>query len=173
MPRYGITGRIAVYWVPSIASLAAPTVAEITAGVNLTPYMLRDGLKTPSTGNTIDAADAATRFNSTAPGTYGGDAGSYKGHRDSKSTTDLAWTTLVKDAAGFLVVARAGFHQNATTGLGSPTGTPTVADRCETYPSTVISRAEEDTAENQTDQFTAMLAFTGEPNQDAVVATGS
>lgn len=173
MPRYGTTGKIAVYWVPTIASIAAPTVAEITAGTNLAPYMTRDGLKTPSTGNTIDAADAASAFNATAPGTFGGDAGSYMGHRDSKSTADTAWTTLAPGSIGFLVVARAGFHQNATTGLGTPAGTPTVADRCEVYPATVISRAEEDTAENSTDRFTANLAFTAEPKQDAVVAAGS
>lgn len=173
MPRYGTTGRISVRVVPTIAALAAPTVAEITAGVNVTPWMLRDGLKTPATGNTIDAADAASRFNSSAPGTYGGDAGSYMGHRDSKSTTDTAWTTFAPDTSAFLVVARMGFHQDSGTGLGTPTGTATTADRCEVYPFTVISRAEEDIAENQTDRFTASLAFTAPPVQDAVVAAGS
>lgn len=173
MPRYGTTGRIAVYWVPTIASMAAPTTTEIIAGTNLTPYMLRDGLKTPATGNTIDAADAASRFNSTAPGTYGGDAGSYMGHRGTKTADDVAWTTLQKDSIGFLVVARQGFNQNATTGLGSPTGAPTLADKCEVYSAAVISRAMEDIAENQTSRFSANIAFTGEPVQDAVVAAGS
>lgn len=173
MPRYGTTGRIAVLWATTLADPDSPTVAECTAAVNLTSYMTRDGLKTPATGNTIDASDAASRFNKTAPGTYGGDAGSFKGHRDSKAASDLAWTTLDQDTIGFLMVFRSGLGQNATTGLGTPTGTAAAGDRCEVYPATVISRAEEDTAENQTDQFTATLAFTAEPIMDAAVVAGS
>lgn len=173
MPRYGTTGNIAVLFATTIVDMDAPTVAELTAAVNLSHHMTRDGLKTPSTGNTIDASDAGSRFNSTAPGTYGGDAAEYMGHRDSKSASDLAWTTLEAGTAGFLVVARAGFHQDASSGLGTPDGTPTVADRCEVYPVTVISRAPSDTADNETAKFTAQLAITGEPVQDAVVAAGS
>ncbi|WP_333770945.1 phage tail tube protein [Streptomyces sp. IBSBF 2435] len=173
MPRYGTTGNIAVRFAPTVVDMAAPTAAEVTAGVNLTNHMTRDGLKTPSTGNTIDAADAGSRFNATAPGTYGGDAAEYTGHRDSKTANDLAWTTLEAGTAGFLIVARAGFHQNATTGLGSPDGAPTAADRCEVYPVTVISRAPSDTGDNETAKFTAQMAITGEPVQDAVVAAGA
>ncbi|WP_329177804.1 phage tail tube protein [Streptomyces sp. NBC_01477] len=173
MPRYGTTGNIAVLFAETIVNMAAPTVAELTAAVNLTHHMTRDGLKTPSTGNTIDAGDAGSRFNATAPGTYGGDAAEYTGHRDSKTAADLAWTTLEAGTSGFLVVARAGFHQNATSGLGSPDGTPTVADRCGVYPVTVISRAEADTADNETDKFTAQMAITATPVQDAVVAAGA
>jgi len=173
MARYGTTGNISVRYVPTIADISAPTVAEITAGVNLSHHMTRDGLKTPFTGNTIDASDAGSQFNSTAPGTYGGDALEYTGHRDSKAATDLAWTTLEFGVTGFLVVARAGFAQGADTGLGTPDGAPTVGDRCEVYPISVISRAPADTADNQTSQFTAQAAITGEPAQDAVVAAGS
>ncbi|MDT0477401.1 hypothetical protein RM863_35295 [Streptomyces sp. DSM 41014] len=171
MARYGTTGRIAIYFAPTIASMAAPKVSEISAGVNLSDYVTRDGLKTPSSGNTIDAADIGSRFNKTAPGTYGGDAAEITAHRDSKSTTDLAWSTLPQDAIGFLIVARQGFAQSVTTGLGTKAGTPTVADRCEVYPVTVISRAANDTGDNETSKFTASLAITGEPAQDAVVAT--
>lgn len=173
MARYGTTGNIAVLFAPTIVDMAAPTVAELAAAVNLTHHMTRDGLKTPFTGNTIDASDAGSRFNSTAPGTYGGDALEYTGHRDSKSATDLAWTTLEFGTAGYLVVARAGFGQDTTTGLGTPDGTPKAADRCEVYPITVISRAPADTADNETSKFTAQAAITAEPAQDAVVAAGS
>lgn len=173
MPRYGSTGRIAILWATTIADPASPTVAELTAAVNLSDYITRDGLKTPSSGNTIDAADIGSRFNKTAPGTYGGDAGEIMAHRGSKTADDLAWTTLEQDAIGFLVVARQGLHQDVTTGLGSKDGVPTVADKCEVYPSTVISRAMADTADNETAKFTASLAFTGEPVQDAAVVAGS
>lgn len=173
MARYGTTGRIAIIWVPTVADPAEPTVTEITAGTNLSDHITRDGLKTPSSGNTIDAADIGSRFNKTAAGTYGGDAAEITAHRDSKSTVDLAWTTLAKDSTGFLVVARSGLGQNASTGLGTKAGPAVAGDRVEVYPVTVISRAANDTGDNETSKFTASLAITGEPEQDAVVAAGS
>ncbi|MET9142450.1 hypothetical protein [Streptomyces sp. NPDC004042] len=173
MARYGTTGRVAIVFAPTVADPAAPTIAEIAAGVNLSDHVTRDGLKTPSSGNTIDASDIGSRFNKTAPGTYGGDAAEITAHRDSKAATDLAWTTLEKDATGFLVVARAGFDQQSATGLGTKDGVAKTGDRCQVYPVTVISRASNDTGDNETDKFTASLAITGEPEQDAVVAAGS
>ncbi|MEU5091722.1 hypothetical protein [Streptomyces sp. NPDC021356] len=173
MARFGSTGRIAIIFAPTVVNPKAPSIAEITAGVNLSDYVTRDGLKTPSSGNTIDAADIGSRFNKTAPGTYGGDAAELTAHRDSKSTTDLAWTTLTQDTAGFLIVARSGLGQDATTGLGTKLGPAKAADRVEVYPVTVISRAMADTGDNETAKFTASLAITGEPAQDAVVAAGS
>lgn len=173
MPRYGSTGRIAIVFVPTIAIPATPTITEITAGTKLSDYVTRDGLKTPSSGNTIDASDIGSRFNKTAAGTYGGDAAELMCHRESKAAADIAWTTLAQDTSGFLVVARAGLGQNMTTGLGTKDGTATAGDRVEVYPVTVISRAEADTADNATDKFTASLAITGEPEQDAAVIAGS
>ena len=173
MARYGSTGRIAIVFAPTIVAPAAPTVAEIAAGGNLSDHVTRDGLKTPSSGNTIDSSDIGSRFNKTAPGTYGGDAAEITAHRDSKSATDLAWTTLAPDTAGFLIVARAGLGQDSTTGLGTKTGPAGAADRVEVYPVTVVSRAMADTGDNETSKFTASLAITGEPVQDAVVAAGS
>ncbi|MEV7422872.1 hypothetical protein [Streptomyces sp. NPDC091212] len=170
MPRYGTTGRIAIVFAPVVADPSAPTIAEISAGTNLSDHVTRDGLKTPSSGNTIDSADIGSRFNKTSPGTYGGDAAEITAHRDSQSTSDLAWNTLEQDAIGFLIVGRSGFGQSATTGLGTKNGTPTAGDRVEVLPITVISRAMNDTGDNETSKFTASLAITGEPEQDAVVA---
>ncbi|MER8083847.1 hypothetical protein ABTZ57_01460 [Streptomyces sp. NPDC094048] len=173
MPRYGTTGRIGIVFAPTVADPSKPTAAEIAAGTNLSDHVTRDGLKTPSSGNTIDAADIGSRFNKTAPGTYGGDAAEITAHRDSQGADDLAWNTLEKDAIGFLIVARAGFSQDATTGLGSKSGVAKAGDRVEVLPVTVISRAMNDTGDNETSKFTASLAITGEPEQDAVVtATG-
>ncbi|MEU7044933.1 hypothetical protein AB0A77_28295 [Streptomyces varsoviensis] len=173
MPRYAATGRIAIIFAPSVANINAPTAAEISAGVNLTDYITRDGLKTPSSGNTIDAADIGSRFNKTAPGTYGGDAAEITAHRGSKpgaSGDDKAWAALPQDSMGFLIVARTGLGQSPTTGLGTKDGKPTTGDRVEVYPVTVISRAMKEAGNNETDKFTASLAITGEPTQDATVA---
>jgi hypothetical protein len=173
MPRYSPTGKIGIVLAPSVADITAPTIAEITAGTNLSSYVTRDGLKTPATGNTIDASDIASLFNSTAPGTYGGDAAELMCHRGSKgggTGDDKAWTALARGTIGFLIVARTGFAQNATTGLGTPSATAVAADRVEVYPVTVISRAMADTADNETSKFSATLAITAEPADDAAVA---
>ncbi|MFJ1650106.1 hypothetical protein ACIOC2_01560 [Streptomyces sp. NPDC088337] len=173
MPRYGTTGRIAIVLAPTVVDPKAPTIAEIAAGVNISDYVTRDGLKTPSSGNTIDASDIGSRYNKQAPGTYGGDAAEITAHRDSKGTDDKAWDALAQDTIACLIVARAGFGQSPTTGLGTKDAEALAGDRCETYPITVISRAPNDTGDNETSKFTASLAITGEPEQDAVVAAGS
>jgi hypothetical protein len=162
---------MAVKFVTAVAAKAAPTVTELTGGTDLTGFLTRDGLKTPATGNTVDISDASSLFNSTAPGSYGGDAAELTCYRDTLGTNDTAWTALERGTIGFLVVARAGWGQSATTGIGTNDGTPTAADRCEVYPVTVISRAMNDTADNEASKFTCSLAITAEPADDAVVAT--
>ena len=160
-------------FVDSVASKTAPTVAELSDGTDLTGFLTRDGLKTPATGNTVDISDASSLFNSTAPGSYGGDAAELTCYRDTLDTNDTAWNALPRGTTGYLVVARAGWAQSETTGIGSNDGTPTDGDRCEVYPVTVISRAMADTADNEASKFTVSLAITQEPADDAAVGAGS
>lgn len=174
MARIQFTGTGSVLFVTAVADKDAPTTTELGgSAVKLTPYLTRDGLKTPATGNTIDLSDASSLFNKTGPGSYGGDAAELTCFRDTKSANDLAWTTLAQGTSGFLVVARFGWAQDTTSGKGTNSGTPTAADRCEVYPVTVISRAMSDTADNEASKFTVNLAITDEPAFDAVVATGA
>lgn len=170
MARRQFTGTGAIYFVPIITTKAAPTAAQIIAGVNLTGCMVRNGLKRPQAGNVVDTADASTRFNKTDVGTYGGDKMEITFHRDTKLSLDTAWTTLPRDTIGYIVAADNGFAQNAGTGIGTPTGTPTVGDRCQVWPATVNTRVPMDTAENESNKFTCELVITDEPALDAVVA---
>lgn len=169
MPRIQLRGIGSVVWCSAISNKNAPTVAEITAGIRLQGLMTNDGLKTPSTGKTIDGSDAGDLFNKTFPGSYGGDMGAFTGYRDSKAAVDLAWSTLPQGASGYLVVAWPGFAQDAT-GKGTPTAVATVGDRCEVWPSNVISRARNDPADGKLTTFTSALSFWDSPAQDAVVA---
>jgi hypothetical protein len=162
---------MAVKFVTAVAAKAAPTVTELTGGTDLTGFLTRDGLKTPATGNTVDISDASSLFNSTAPGSYGGDAAELTCYRDTLAANDTAWTALARGTTGFLVVARNGFGQDTDTGQGTNSGTPATGDRCEVYPVTVISRAMADTADNEASKFVVSLAITQEPADSAVVAT--
>lgn len=159
MARRNSIGEIRLWFVPSIANTAAPTVAEITAGTDLTPQLLRDGLTTPNSGNTIDASDAASRFNKTAPGTRGGDAIGLTLQRDSASGSDTAWTTLVEDTTGNLVVRRFG---GATTAVA-------IGNVVEVYSGTVINR-EMAPIGDQTQRFNASFSVEAAPVLNATVA---
>lgn len=164
MARKQAAGNLRVSWVTTIANIAAPTTSELNAGVDLTPFLRRDGLKMPMKGNVADASDLSSPFNKQAPGTFGGDSWSLGLYRDD--TTDTAWTTLAppttaapNGTAGYLVVRRFG---GAGTAYAS-------ANKLEVGPASVISREMQDTAENENANFMVTLAVTGEPNMTAVI----
>lgn len=158
MARRGYTEEIRVAFVATIASPAAPTVAELTAGVNLTPFLRRNGLSRPQTGNTIDASDLASRQNKQAAGTYGGDSWTVRAYRDD--TADTAWDTLEPGTDGYLVVRNFGGSGEAFA----------AADEIEVAPITVVSRSAADTADNEMQSFEAALAITGDIEYATVAA---
>lgn len=169
MSRIQFRGTGALVWCATIASKTAPTAAEINAGVRLTLQLTNDGLDTPKSGKTIDIADASDLFDKTAPGSFGGNNGKLTFYRDTKSSLDLAWSTLPDGAVGYLLVARFGLAQDAT-GKGTPSGTATAGDRCEVWPSTVISRSPAAIADGKAQVFDCDVAFQDSPATDAVVA---
>ena len=56
MARGPYEERTRVYWVPSLANKAAPTVAELNAGTDLSCFLTKDGLTEPSGQNMTPAA---------------------------------------------------------------------------------------------------------------------
>jgi hypothetical protein len=164
MARTGTTGVLALRFVPSIANKAAPTVAEINAGTDLTALLVRDGLTTPLEGNTIDVSDVSSSYNSTAAGTYGGQPVGVKLLRDTVSGSDTGWSTLPRLTSGFLVVRRFGGATNASGDAFAS------AQRVEVWPITVLSREMMQIAENEAQKFEVKCAVTSAPNDSAVVA---
>lgn len=160
MARQGSTGQIRLWYVPTISNKAAPTTSEINAGTDLTPQLVRDGLNTPASGQTMDAADASDAYNTTAPGTYGGDPITATFHRNDTGGSDTAWSTLTRTTAGYFVVRRFG---GSSTAIAS-------SQKVEVWPITVISREMAPIADNQTQRFTATSAVTSPPNDNATVA---
>lgn len=166
MPRVTFTGLGKVYWVPdptgagTVVTLAAPTVTQITSGTNITPFMRRDGLTTPQSGNVVDVSDASSRFNKTGLGTYGGDAAELKLYRDSTSASDTAWPLFKQGLYGFLVVFR----------FGTAAAAPASGDKCELYRCGVISREMAQIADNDPEMFTVSLGIL-DLNDDGVALT--
>lgn len=105
MPDSLADGRTRVYWVPSIASQAAPTVAELNAGTALQDLMTPDGLEgfEASTAK-VDNSSLGSTFDTGVPG-----RASYDGTllRLKKQTgTDTVYNFFVRDVVGFVVIRR-------------------------------------------------------------------
>jgi hypothetical protein len=169
MARRSPDGESRLVFAATLANPAAPTVAELNAAVDLTPFLLEWNF--PESGNTVDTSDMASSFNKTDAGTYGGDAGTLTGYKDDVAGDDLAWTALPRLTRGFFVErlfggADAAFQAGAT-------GPPAVpADRVSIYPGVVTARSPQPKTRNTPIQFEAMIAITGEPKHDVTVVTG-
>lgn len=157
MARQGVTEQLRLWYVPTISNEGAPTTSEIGAGTDLTPFLVRDGLKTPLGGNTIPTASVASQYNTTAPGPFGGQPVQVNLYRDD--TDDDAWDALPRGTTGFFVVGRF---------VG--TGNVAASDVVEVWPIAVISREPMDIADNEAQKFTATCSVPTEPTFDAVVA---
>jgi hypothetical protein len=98
-------GKTRVYWVSAIASQAAPTTTELNAGIDLTSTLTADGLAgfQPDTAD-VDSSSLASLFTSNVNGrtSFSNTQLTLK----KQSGTDTIFTTLVRDAAGFLVIRR-------------------------------------------------------------------
>jgi hypothetical protein len=157
-------GVLRASWVPSIANIAAPTVAEINAGVDLTVKLRRDGVSTPLDGKAADNSDISSPYDKTVAATFGGAPISLKLKRDPSAET--IWTTLTPPsgsaagASGFVVIRRFGGSAVAFAST----------QKVEVWPVQVLSRAMDNTTADNIQTYTAMLAVPSAPNQDAVIA---
>jgi hypothetical protein len=141
----------------TVASKSAPTAANVTAAINLTPYLI--SLNASSRGNTVPTPSLDTLFETSISGTVQAtfDADFYR-----DDDIDLAWTTLPRSTEGFMIISRFG---------GSGTGgKPILADVVEVWPVIVTSRTNSNMASNTVMTFTVSCSVPSEPDEDAVVA---
>lgn len=152
-------GNIKVAWVTSIASLNAPTAAELSAGSDWTTRLTPDGLKTDPTTADVDTSSLASTFNTNQPGrkSYACEI-TFK--RGSTPTEDQPYTTLSYGTAGFLVVRRGLAYATAFT----------AGDRVEVYPVTASEPQNVAPAANEVLKVTVDLKVTSDPATHAIVA---
>lgn len=143
---------------PAVASLAAPTAAEITAAVDLTGLCI--SLNASARGNTVPTPSFDTLFETSVAGTSAAtfDADFYR-----DDTADTAWTTLTRGTQGFFVISRFG-------GSGTK-NKPIAADKVEVWPVMVVSRTMANMSSNTVMTFTVSCAVNVEPAEDATVAS--
>lgn len=162
MSRYAHEEHTRVWWVPGadgIADIAAPTVDEIEAGTDLSPFIKKEGVKVGATQNNVNNATIETAYDAE-------NVGSWKTtpeltmFRDAVSGDDDAWTLCVYGAVGFIVVRR------GTTNITAVAA----AQRVEVYPAQMHQPIMMDTAANENAAFVEKFATTSTPNLKAVVA---
>lgn len=157
MGRFMRKGTSEFYFVPTVASLNAPTVANITAGEDLTPD-LAEIAGFEFTNSPIVTPDMATTFSTQIPGEDTAAESSMTFYEDD--AVDDIMTTLAKGTDGFIVI----FPQ------GTATGAVSAGDIAEVWPVTVASNSRQYTAENEAAKFRVMFSVTSEPDQTATIA---
>jgi hypothetical protein len=154
-----IDGFIKVWSVPSISNLAAPTVAELNAGVAYEMNLTQDGLTGfASTTNWVDNAALGSTFDTRLPGTvsFGDMALTFKW----QSGSDGIYNTLVYGYQTNIVIRARVLRATAWT----------IGQLVEVYPVTCgqFSRAEYE--RNTLARFTVPVGLNAEPQLRAVVA---
>jgi len=94
--------NIKVVWATSVASIAAPTVAEIGAGTDITCLLTKDGFTPGVTTGSIDASTLCSRFMHSEPGSVDVKP-VIKGYRFTSTDDDL-WDLVDWGDAGYLIV---------------------------------------------------------------------
>lgn len=159
MPDSNTDGRTRVYSVPSIANIAAPTVAELNAGTRLDGLITPDGLVgfEPETG-AVDNSKLNSTFTTQSNGRV-----SYSGTllRMHKQTgTDTVYNLLVYGYATNLVVRR---DVDANTAWAT-------SQAVEVYPAVMGEVRNLTPAPNETHKYETPVMITSQPNLRATTA---
>lgn len=149
-------GFIRVTWAPAVANIAAPTVAEINAGLRLDTVMTPAGLKVAPTTALVDTSSLSSTFDTARSGKRGFVNSVIIKAQDS---ADTALTTLVYRASGFLVIRRK---------LASATA-PAIGDKVEVYPSQ-CDEPIQTYGPNTIQAFEVGMKMTSDANTNAVTA---
>jgi hypothetical protein len=152
-------GRTRVYWVGSIANIAAPTTTELNAGTALQSLLTPDGINgfQPDTAD-VDVSALDSTFNTTIAGraSYSGTALRLK----KQTGTDTVYNLLVRDLQGFVVIRR---DVTSTTAW-------TTGDKVEVYPSWLGEVKNLDPGANEVHKYEVPVKISSTPNLRATVA---
>lgn len=152
-------GKTRVAWVTTIANIAAPTVAELTAGQDFTARVTPDGLNIPAETADVDNSSLASTFTTNRAGrrSFSPEV-TFK--RGDSAGDDAPWTTLTYQTTGYLVVRRVLAYTTAWT----------AGQKVEVYPVECGERNSIPPAPNEVAKFTSQMKLRDEPNTNATVA---
>jgi hypothetical protein len=152
-------GKTRVYWVTTIANINAPTTAELNAGIALQPTLTADGLNgfQPATADVVTSSLDST-FDTMVNGRTSFSNTSLR--LKKQSGTDTIFTTLIRDAAGYVVIRRS---IASSTAFASAQG-------LEVYPALCGEVARMDPEPNTVERYEIPIKITSSPALRAAVA---
>lgn len=146
-----------VVFCTSIADIGGPSTTELNAGDDLSPFITKDGISTPSNQNMVDAATITEHFDRQRVGSYGGPIQLTMKRNDDQAEDPyelFAWGT-----EGFIVI-RYGVPYSTTWANGQ---------RVEVYPVEAHEPIMANSAANEQAKFTQQFAVTAQPDKHAAV----
>jgi hypothetical protein len=154
-----VDGKTRVYWVTTISNIAAPTVAELNAGINITSICTRDGLIGfgPDTAD-VDSTGLDATFEAKRAGTA--QFGDVRLRLKKQSSGDTTYTTLTYQTEGYVVIRR-----NVAQGTAWA-----ASQNAEVFPAQCGYRMYMDPELNTLSRYEIPIKITDDPNLDAVVA---
>lgn len=161
MARLVFEENYKVYWLDTApADPAAPTVTEITAGTDITPFIPKDGFNPGTSNNRVAAGDLSTAFDAEVMGSHGSQL-TVSSFMDDGAGSNTAFDTYgVRGATGAIVVC-----WRAAAAADEP---------CFVWPDVEAgSPILPTTAANERQTFDAEFAVRAEPDYHATVAAGA
>jgi hypothetical protein len=150
-------GMTKVAFVPTIASAAAPTVAELEAGEDLESYLTADGLGMEFGNDSVDVTALSSTYNAELPGRQ-----TVSTELSLKFQGDAAvpFSTFAGKPEGYVVVRR---NLAATTAW-------TAAQVAEVYPVQIGTRRRQAPAANEVLKFVVQAFHSSAPSAATVAA---
>jgi len=152
-----------IHIVDSISSLSSPTIGEINAGTEVTPFLTPAGLDTPEEGTDADVSSIASARDFSVPATIGGQiSGEFYRDDGTGVTSDDAWDAMARLTVTHIVIARFG---------GTGTDNAIIAtNTVEVWPVRVSQRSNARITRGEALRFVSDFALSADPELAATVA---
>lgn len=152
-----VDGNVRISWVSTISNTAAPTTAELGAGVALESFLMADGVEWGTESGEVETSPLNSTQNTALVGRR---TDSISLTMKQQGKTAAPWTTFASTPSGYLVIRRAVAAATAWTATQKVTVAPCQAG----------FRSEVNPAANSLDKFTVKFAITGPVVDTATVA---
>ena len=166
MSRYAHDGNTKIVFYPkgTIDDFSAPTEAELNdqSGIDLSNMLPKDGWNPGNNTNRVDNASLAMTYDSTVPGTWGGEITAQFVY-DTDPPRNIAWNLFRYGLEGEIAY-RTGYPYAGDFEDGQPV---------QIYPIQCNQKQMNQTATNENARFTQVMNVPDEPQLDAVVGGGS
>lgn len=157
--RFMRKGTTKIWWVATVASPAAATVANFTAGTNITKQVNEvNGFS--FTNNPISVPDMDSRFSSQVTGEDTAENSNFVMYELKGTPADTIRPLLAKDATGYVAFFYAGLAG----------ASPAAGDKYELFPAVISSNVRRYTAGNEAATYVVSITITDVPVEGTTAA---